>query len=180
MGQKGSSHLRRKSTRFFGHDFDRFENQNISPESDYVSLVRVIHSPNDLTVNNNTINNNIERRAVRPVSTMPNITLSRPKTTLEPNIYCDYKDLMKAKSNLDFTNELPIDEDFDENSLSPSMGPIRTQRPLSYANHCSSRCLCADCRLTRYHLLNWLLPNCTRTNAERLLMGRPDGTFLVR
>jgi phosphoinositide-3-kinase regulatory subunit len=26
----------------------------------------------------------------------------------------------------------------------------------------------------------WLLKNCTRKNAEHLLTGQPDGTFLVR
>ena len=173
MGQTGSSHKRRRT--LFGRDFDKFENQ-VREDSDYVTLVRVIPSANELSP---TISDGIERRAFRSTSTLPDITISRPKTTLEPNIYSDLKDYLRPKSTLLFSNDIPIDEDFDENIL-PPMVSSPTLRPVSFANHCSSRCVCSDCRLTRYHLLNWLLPNCTRTNAERLLMGRPDGTFLVR
>lgn len=41
-------------------------------------------------------------------------------------------------------------------------------------------CMCERCVQNRFKLLNWLLPNCTRINSERLLSGKPDGTFLVR
>ncbi|KAH9408926.1 Phosphatidylinositol 3-kinase regulatory subunit gamma [Tyrophagus putrescentiae] len=41
-------------------------------------------------------------------------------------------------------------------------------------------CICDRCIGHRFKLLNWLLPNCTRINAERLLHGRMEGTFLVR
>lgn len=41
-------------------------------------------------------------------------------------------------------------------------------------------CICDRCIQHRFKLLNWLLPNCTRINAERLLHGRMEGTFLVR
>lgn len=41
-------------------------------------------------------------------------------------------------------------------------------------------CICDRCIAHRFKLLNWLLPNCTRINAERLLHGRMEGTFLVR
>ncbi|XP_027200566.1 uncharacterized protein LOC113794637 [Dermatophagoides pteronyssinus] len=41
-------------------------------------------------------------------------------------------------------------------------------------------CMCERCLQNRFKLLNWLLPNCTRMNSERLLSGKSDGTFLVR
>ncbi|CAG2105626.1 unnamed protein product [Medioppia subpectinata] len=172
MGQSGSSNRRT----LFGNDFEK-----LKEESDYVTLVRVIpKQTNDLSGNPNIqINNNnvsVERRVRRPIATLPNPI--RPKTTIEPNVYCDLKDYLRPKSNL-IANEELNDCNPDENLL----GIFTTNtisRPVSYANHCSVRCVCSDCRLTRYHLLNWLLPNCTRTNAERLLMARPDGTFLVR
>ncbi|XP_046909030.2 uncharacterized protein LOC124490550 [Dermatophagoides farinae] len=56
-------------------------------------------------------------------------------------------------------------------SSSSSTNPIR----------CSGLdCMCERCVQNRFKLLNWLLPNCTRLNSERLLSGKPDGTFLVR
>lgn len=51
----------------------------------------------------------------------------------------------------------------------------------SVAIRCSGLdCICDRCIQHRFKLLNWLLPNCTRINAERLLHGRMEGTFLVR
>jgi hypothetical protein len=170
MGQTGSSSHRRKT--LFGRDFDKFE-RKVREDSDYVTLVRVIPSQNDLTTS--TSNPSIsEQRISRSNTTLP----LRPKTTLEPNIYSDLRQYLRPKSSFNIPTENPSDEDLAEISFGFSNNDIT--RPVSYANHCSSRCVCNECRLTRYHLLNWLLPNCTRTNAERLLMGRPEGTFLIR
>ena len=179
MGQTASSH-RRRQTVLLG-DFNQLESQ-VREDSDYVTLVRVTPSANDLSRHNDLIDLNIDRPPLRPTSALPNANrsnagLNRRKTSFEPNIYSDLKDYLQPKTD-SIANEIPIDQSLDESSL--GLAPPPTGRPLSFANHCSSRCRCNDCRLARYHLLNWLLPNCTRTNAERLLMGRTDGTFLVR
>lgn len=174
MGQTSSSR-RRRQTLLLG-DFNQLESQ-VREDSDYVTLVRVTPSANELSAQNDSIDLNIDRRPLRPISALPNLSLNRRKTSFEPNIYSDLKDYLQTTTD-SIANEFPIDQSVNESPL--SLAPPPTGRPLSYANHCSSRCRCADCRLARYHLLNWLLPNCTRTNAERLLAGRPDGTFLVR
>lgn len=41
-------------------------------------------------------------------------------------------------------------------------------------------CRCEKCTQKKFKILNWLLPNCSRVDSERLLSGKPDGTFLVR
>ncbi|XP_054159707.1 phosphatidylinositol 3-kinase regulatory subunit gamma-like [Oppia nitens] len=172
MGQSGSSTRHRKS--LFSNQFEKFENQ-ISDESDYVTLVRVTTSQIDLTPERNST---IDRQFLRPTPTFAD--RSRPKTTIEPNIYSDIKQYMRPKTTL-IENQIICEDIGNESafSLTPPTPPP-TNRPLSYANHCSLQCVCSDCRLTRYNLLNWLLPNCTRVSAERLLRGRSDGTFLVR
>lgn len=170
MGQSGSSSRRRKT--LFGKDFDKFERE-VRDDSDYVTLVRVNPSRNDLIAL--TSSSTIIDQRVRSGVTLP----VRPKTTLEPNIYSDLKEYLRPKSSLVIPNENPCEEDLEEVALGFANNEI-SSRPVSYANHCSSRCVCNECRLTRYHLLNWLLPNCTRNNAERLLMGRNEGTFLIR
>jgi hypothetical protein len=173
MGQTGSSYGRRKT--LFGRDFDKFEGR-VREDSDYVTLVRVIPSQNDLTTStSSTSSTSITDRRISRANTIQPI---RPKTTLEPNIYSDLRQYLRPKSTFNIPNENPSDEDLAEISYGFSNNDIT--RPVSYSNHCSSRCVCSQCRLTRYHLLNWLLPNCTRTNAERLLLGRPEGTFLIR
>jgi len=182
MGQTGSSSRKRRT--LFGKDFDKFE-RKVREDSDYVTLVRVVPSQNDLTTSPNS--NVISQRILRPVTTLRPTTIVRPtsslppirpKTAIEPNLYSDLKEYLRPKSNFVIPHENPSDEDLEEVSF--GFTNTDNSRPLSYANHCSSRCVCNECRLTRYHLLNWLLPNCTRMNAERLLMGRPEGTFLVR
>ena len=107
-----------------------------------------------------------------------------PKATPNPKLRLSLTDLLERVNSFDETMqrlpELSMTPDegeekireFDEEMESPKCGK---------SIRCSGLdCMCDRCVGVRFKLLNWLLPNCTRTNAERLLMGRMDGTFLVR
>lgn len=124
----------------------------------------------------------------RPISMFPMDTaMSKSKFRLS------LSDLLERINTFDEHSEEDDVEDFSAQTMTPEMDTsddklvqldqvardkVEKKTP---AIRCSGLdCMCDRCVAIRFKLLNWLLPNCTRLNAERLLSGRAEGTFLVR